>query len=259
MYVGTILASVIGYLLGSFSFSITVVKLKTKQDVRTLGSKNAGATNASRVLGKQWGILIMLLDSLKIFITAFIAIGFAMIPNDLFDKTSYIIPAFFTLLGHCYPVYYKFKGGKAVSCFLGLMAIVNWIIFLVFLGTWLILLMIFKRVSVASIFAALLAGILMWIPQISGGSQFIIDGTAFFTPIYDQGKTFVWFNSFHAWNGNSFYESFLTINIVVTLAMFLLIARHRENVKRILTGTEPAFFGTKKKSENKTAKKDENK
>ncbi|QEH61865.1 glycerol-3-phosphate acyltransferase PlsY [Spiroplasma chinense] len=256
VYIGTIIASVIGYFLGSFSFSITVVKIKAKQDVREVGSKNAGATNASRILGKKWGVLIMLLDSLKIMATAFIAIAFTLIDNDLFNKTSFIIPALFTLIGHCYPIYYKFKGGKAVSCFLGIMMITNWVLCIGFVLVWIILILLFQRVSISSIFGAIIIAMLMWIPQVSGGSSFELNGFTFFSEVYEKGYYFVWFNSFHKWSGVAFYDSFLTINIIITLSTVILIVRHSQNIVRLFKHEEPKFFHYKSKD---LAKKDNDK
>ncbi|AKX34143.1 glycerol-3-phosphate acyltransferase PlsY [Spiroplasma litorale] len=247
MFLGTVLACMVGYLVGSFSFSIMVVRLKTNKDIRELGSKNAGATNASRVIGIKWGIFILFLDSLKVLFTVIIAMLINMINSDLFNKTSFYIPILFTLIGHCWPIYYKFKGGKAVSCFLGLILVTNFILFFAFIIFGLIIFFTFKKVSLASMVASLLICILMWVPQISGGSSFEINGFIFFSEVYSNNFYFVWFNKFHDLNHtNNFYDSFLTINIVLTISTLFLIYRHRANLIRLFKKQEPNFIKSKK-------------
>ncbi|AKU79738.1 glycerol-3-phosphate 1-O-acyltransferase PlsY [Spiroplasma turonicum] len=242
MFLGTILTCIAGYFIGSFSFSILVVKIKKGQDIRKLGSKNAGATNASRVIGLKWGILIMFLDSFKVVLTAVVALLFNLINSDLFNMTSFYIPLFFTLIGHCWPIYYKFKGGKAVSCFLGLILVTNFILFFVFIISGLLIFFTFKKVSLSSICASLLVCILMWVPYISGNNNFDINGLNFFNKAYSNGLYFVWFNKFHDLNKNyNFYDSFLTINIVTTISTLFLVYKHKANIKRLLSGTEPKF------------------
>ncbi|QHX36667.1 glycerol-3-phosphate 1-O-acyltransferase PlsY [Spiroplasma sp. BIUS-1] len=248
---GTAIASVVAYLIGSFSFSITIVKLKTNKDVRDQGSKNAGATNASRIIGKKWGVAIMLFDAFKIFIALFIALGLSKINTPIFRDTILIIPAFFALVGHCWPVYYKFKGGKAVSCFMGLMFVINWMMGIVMFGVWLTLVLTTRKVSIASIFASVITAILMWIPQISGLHNFDIDGT-FFKQLYESNAfSAVWYNKLHT---NDVYDSFLVINLVTTASMIILLARHWQNIQRLIKGTEPAFLGERKSKKDKPKK-----
>ncbi|QGS51934.1 glycerol-3-phosphate 1-O-acyltransferase PlsY [Spiroplasma tabanidicola] len=255
MYViGTVLASIIGYLIGSFSFSIMIVKLKTKEDIRNFGSKNAGATNASRKLGKKWGILIMLLDASKVFITAFVALIFTYIPNEAFQYTSFYIPGFFALIGHCFPIYYKFKGGKAVSCFLGLTALINWAICLIFFFVWVILILTFRIVSVSSIFSSLFALVAIWIPVFSGVNSMELNndqwlkGMSFFEPLWGTFKgKLVWMNSLHTHGSRINYaESFLEICIIITLSSFILIFRHKDNIIKLINKKETTLFSFKK-------------
>ncbi|WP_339030986.1 glycerol-3-phosphate 1-O-acyltransferase PlsY [Spiroplasma endosymbiont of Cantharis nigra] len=244
---GTFITSILAYLLGSFSFSIAIVKWKTNKDVREQGSKNAGATNASRMIGKKWGVVIMLLDSFKIFLAVLLAFLISLIPTgstEIFKNTILIIPGFFALVGHCWPVYYKFKGGKAVSCFLGLMLVANFLVGLIFFTIWLILVLVSKKVSIGSIFATILAAALMWIPQLSGLSNFSINGNDF-----ENAFPFVWYNKFHLVNGSPM-DSFLVINLVVTFAALILLARHYQNIIRLIKGTEPAFLGKGKIKSN---------
>ncbi|AUM62663.1 glycerol-3-phosphate 1-O-acyltransferase PlsY [Spiroplasma monobiae] len=262
MLAGTAIASVIAYLIGSFSFSITIVKLKTKKDVRDEGSKNAGATNASRIIGKKWGVAIMIFDALKIILASSIALGLSQIPTPIFQGTLLLVPGLFALIGHCWPIYYKFKGGKAVSCFIGLMFTINYLMGLVMFATWLTLVLVTRKVSIGSIFAAIVTAILMWVPQISGLSSFDIDGSGFAT-IYATGSySAVWFNKYHTINESGVFDSFLIINLITTISMIILLARHWQNIQRLIKGTEPAFLKERKsKSETKvkTAKTEKTK
>ncbi|WP_339020181.1 glycerol-3-phosphate 1-O-acyltransferase PlsY [Spiroplasma endosymbiont of Atherix ibis] len=239
---GTFIVSVISYLIGSYSFSITIVKLKTNKDVREEGSKNAGATNASRIIGKKWGIVIMFLDAFKILLAVFIALSISQIHANIFKNVILIIPGLFALIGHCWPIYYKFKGGKAVSCFMGLIFTINWIAGIVMFGTWIILVLISRKVSIGSIIASLLTAILMWIPQMSGLNTFDIDGSAF-AQIYSNNEfTAVWYNQLHTLNQGNQFDSFLIINLVTTFSMLILLERHWQNIERLIKGTEPYFI-----------------
>jgi glycerol-3-phosphate acyltransferase PlsY len=263
MYLGTALASVIGYLFGSISFSIIIVFIKTKNDIRNHGSKNAGATNVSRILGKRWGIFIVFLDAMKVIIAALIAALFNMIPSDLFNKTNFIIPAFAALIGHCYPIYYKFKGGKAVSCFLAIALLTNSMLGLAFLLIFIAILMITRKISPASIItAAFIAGI-CFVPQIYGIDSFELNGSIAFEEAYDKGFTWLNFiNRAHIWEHNisgvttpQFYDSMLSYQLVVVASAIILIAKHSQNINRLIKGIEPNFFTFNK--EEKAAKKAE--
>lgn len=260
-YIGTIILSIIGYFLGSISFAILVVKGKAHQDIRNIGSKNAGATNASRVLGKKWGLVIMFLDAMKVVVTVLIAFAFSFIPSDAFNQTSYFIPCLFTLIGHCFPIYYKFKGGKAVSCVIGLLLVTNWILFIVFAIVWFSLIFIFKRVSVSSVSAAVVVLILIWIPQISllgtsnwtTSSYFSYNGFDFLQANeLGNWKIAGPFNALHQYANQKFYDNLFTIQVVMTLSVIILVLKHKQNIIRIFKGTEPAFLTSKKAKTTKT-------
>ncbi|AGM26149.1 glycerol-3-phosphate acyltransferase PlsY [Spiroplasma syrphidicola EA-1] len=244
--IGTIIGSIIAYLIGSFSWSILISKLMYKVDVRDYYSKNAGATNTTRVLGKKWGLAVTFLDMGKVIVTMFIVFGISCINiNGVnFGATSYYIPAFFVLVGHCYPIYYRFKGGKTVASFGGLLLMANPYLFLIAAGTWWITIFIWKRVSVSSILAVFLVACLCWVPQISGISVINFDGNLL------ADSKIIWFNQFHhlANNYNNYYDSLALINIVIVLGAILSIARHHENIARLLKGTEPKFDFKKKSS-----------
>jgi glycerol-3-phosphate acyltransferase PlsY len=264
MYLGTVAASILGYLIGSVSFSIIIVYLKTRNDIREHGSKNAGATNVSRVLGKKWGLAIVGLDMLKVLLTAVIAMAINTIPSPLVDQTNFIIPAFFALVGHCYPIYYKFKGGKAVSCILAIALLTNIMLFVIFMVVFLLVSMTTRRISPASIASAVAVSAICFVPQIYGIDSYILDGSVAFGQAYDHGYYWLNFsNAAHVWNAATpankngpFYDSMLTYQIVVVLSSILLIWKHRANIVRIFKGTEPIFFefNKEKQAEKKKAR-----
>jgi len=104
---------ILSYLLGSISTSILVCKIK-KVDIRSIGSGNAGATNTLRALGKKYGALVLILDFLKGFLPVLI--------SKNMDSQSMVLPiccAFATVLGHVFPIFFSFKGGKGAATFIG--------------------------------------------------------------------------------------------------------------------------------------------
>ncbi|QVK05316.1 glycerol-3-phosphate 1-O-acyltransferase PlsY [Mycoplasma mycoides] len=248
-YLGIIIASVIGYFLGSISWSIIIVRKVGNIDIRTVGSGNPGATNTVRALGKKWGLVVAFLDALKVVFTAISAILLSMIPNDLFSQTSYFIPCIFALIGHCYPIYYKFKGGKAVSCFLGLLFVVNVLYLIIFLIIWFISVAISRKVSVASMFSALIILLIMWIPYLSGVSYFIWEwnGLEKFSVAWKNYILFSLLNSFHYWFSNTWASGILEGNIIILIGGLILAWRHSQNIKRIKNKTEPDTFPKKVK------------
>ncbi|WP_338969232.1 glycerol-3-phosphate 1-O-acyltransferase PlsY [Spiroplasma endosymbiont of Labia minor] len=242
-YLGIIIASVFGYLIGSISFSIIIVFLKTKGDVRSQGSNNAGATNASRVIGKSWGLFISFLDAIKVVVTGFFAVGLSMINNNLFSDTSYFIPMLFAVIGHCFPIYYKFKGGKAVSTFIGLIVMCNWLNFFIFAFVWWTLIFIWRKVSLSSITATIVIIICAWIPWIYGTSTFDLTWLTYSQNAYSDGHVyFTWVNHLHSHQSVNFaphyFDGYVTIAIVITLSSLLLIFKHRQNIERLINKTE---------------------
>ncbi|WP_084514151.1 glycerol-3-phosphate acyltransferase [[Acholeplasma] multilocale] len=248
-YLGIILACIFGYFMGAVSWSLIIVYWRRGIDVRTTGSGNAGATNTTRILGKRWGLVVTFLDGFKVVFTALFAVGMSAIPSPLFSETSFFIPCIFALIGHCYPVYYKFKGGKAVSCFLGLLFVINWMYLLVFLAVWFIAVSISRKVSVASIAAATVIGIIIWIPYTYG----IADAQAAYSTanlwnaygLFEanpSGWYFAWFNAFHLATDQNFASSILEMQIVILLGFGILAWRHFPNMKRIKAKTEPETF-----------------
>lgn len=147
---------IVAYVLGSIPSAIWVGKKFYNIDVREHGSKNAGATNTFRVLGKKAGIPVLLFDMLKGFIAVQLVYFLTIEPNnfDLFISLKILFGAF-AILGHIFPVFAKFNGGKGVATLGGVIAAVHPIAWLISLGVFLIVLIISRYVSLSSIIAAL--------------------------------------------------------------------------------------------------------
>ena len=119
----SILLLIISYLLGSIPFALITGKLVKKLDLREHGSKNLGATNTFRVLGLRWGILVMILDALKAaLIVIIVQHNLFNIKDQVFHPLIYGLTA---IIGHMFPIYCNFKGGKGVSCTAGVVIAFN--------------------------------------------------------------------------------------------------------------------------------------
>lgn len=196
-----ILVAIIAYLIGSISFSIIFSKKIGGFDVREKGSKNAGATNVLRTVGKKAAILTLICDILK----GVVAVLIALLIGNIF-KTPDVsllvqIAGIAVILGHTFPIYYGFKGGKGVATSLGVLFIINWQIALICLVFAIILIIITRMVSVGSITAAILFPVLTLFIY----SNYIVDG------------------------------NYLAFAIIVAL---IVAYNHRSNIKRIASGTE---------------------
>lgn len=187
------IALLIGYLLGSIPFALVIGKVFYKIDIRQFGSGNLGGTNTGRVLGKKAGISVMVLDVLKVVLAATIVY--------FINKDYYLYAALGAAIGHCYPIFAGFKGGKAVATMFGYllsMAIfnANAFDFLVPFACFILILYLFKMVSLSSILVSII------------------------TVVY------VYFN--HA----------LIYAVATLIFSILIIYRHKDNIKRILNKEE---------------------
>lgn len=146
--------AVVAYLIGSINFGIVVSKSRHKKDVRDYGSGNAGATNTLRTFGKTSALLVMLGDMLKgalvIWIAKYALNGFAL------SQYFVYVAGIAVLLGHIFPVFFGFRGGKGVSTTAGIMLAFSPITFLILLSVFIIVLSISKYVSLSSITAVIL-------------------------------------------------------------------------------------------------------
>ncbi|MDH5434028.1 MAG: glycerol-3-phosphate 1-O-acyltransferase PlsY [Gammaproteobacteria bacterium] len=140
---------IFAYLTGSISTAVIVCRIFTLPDPRIVGSHNPGATNVLRIGGKRAAIATLLGDMFKTALPILIAIFIDYEPNQL----AWI--GVFAMLGHCFPVYFNFKGGKGVASMMAVIALSLPRFFFLALGVWLIVLFISKRSSVASMTTAL--------------------------------------------------------------------------------------------------------
>ena len=150
---------VISYLIGSIPTGYIIVKTKTGQDIRTIGSGSTGATNVKRVLGKKWFFITLLLDAFKGALPVILAkvlmgdaVGFGLFP---------VLAAVAVIIGHSKPIFLQFKGGKSVASGVGTILALNWQIGLLIALIWAIITYFSKFVSLGSIIALALSPFLM--------------------------------------------------------------------------------------------------
>jgi acyl phosphate:glycerol-3-phosphate acyltransferase len=202
-----ILAAIAAYLIGSLSFAVIVSKLMGLNDPRTFGSKNPGATNVLRSGNKSAAIVTLVLDALKGFIPVALVQWFGR-DYGLGDGTVAMV-AFAAFLGHLYPVFFKFVGGKGVATAIGVIFGISWALALVVITSFAIVLYFFRFVSLASLVAAT------------------------FAPVaYLFGDRVLWSA-----------DKYITL-ILFAMAM-LLAYRHSANLTRLIEGKEPKL-GDKK-------------
>ena len=178
MVVEILAAMAIGYLLGSIPFALVVGKVFYKKDIRNYGSGNLGGSNAGRVLGKKAGLSVMTLDILKVTLAIFIASFFQN------KEIVMVVAGVSAAMGHCFPIFAKFKGGKAVATMYGFlfgMALIGgysfWIFFLPLL-TFLAVLYMTKIVALSSVLSAVVNT--MYIYFVLGSKELFL-GSLIFT------------------------------------------------------------------------------
>ena len=147
--INQILYIFIAYFIGSISFGILASKIFNIMDPRAMGSKNPGATNVLRTGNKYAAVFTLLGDMLK----ATLVVGIALSLNFSGNLLTAVILA--VLLGHMYPIFYNFKGGKGVATALGILLAINWELALFTLLTWIIIFFISKYSSLSAIIAAI--------------------------------------------------------------------------------------------------------
>jgi glycerol-3-phosphate acyltransferase PlsY len=148
---------VIGYLIGSLNSAILVSGLY-KKDIREEGSKNAGLTNVLRVLGKKAAILVLVSDMLKGVITT--GLGYLLIKDSL---SGALVAGIFTIIGHIFPIFFSFKGGKGILLSLAVILMTDWKIALIGLAIFIIIVSLTRYVSLGSIIAIFCAPLLAWL------------------------------------------------------------------------------------------------
>lgn len=154
---GFIIIALCAYLIGSIPTGYLIVKAKTGQDIRTVGSGSTGATNVKRVLGKKWFFTVMILDAIKGALPVFLA---QIISMDNYGIAP-VVAAVAVIIGHSKPIFLRFKGGKSVASGVGTIIALNWIAGIIIALSWGIITYITKYVSVGSIIALLASPFIM--------------------------------------------------------------------------------------------------
>jgi glycerol-3-phosphate acyltransferase PlsY len=200
------------YLLGSVPFGLILAAARGK-DLRKIGSGNIGATNLSRALGKKWGYFCFVLDVSKGLVPILAAGRITTGPPNAIGLLLWLLVGLAAILGHIFPVYLKFKGGKGVATSFGV-ALGLWPYFticaLLAIITWIIVVLIFRYVSLASIIASV---------------AFPLTFILLITAIGDWRFTDLW-----------------PLIIAAIGIPIMVIVRHRENIRRIDDGTEGKIF-----------------
>jgi glycerol-3-phosphate acyltransferase PlsY len=190
----------VAYLLGSIPFGYLIVKLREGRDIRTVGSGNIGAANVTRVVGLAAGAMTLLLDAAKGYLAVWIA---ARVTNE--SVRWMVIAGLAAIIGHLFPVWLKFRGGRGVATAAGVFLPICWPAVLVAVVIWVLVVAFWRYVSLGSIAAAAalpLLTYLLYAPQ---------------------------------------HAPPLTVSISTTLAAVLIILRHRPNIERLIAGTEQRF------------------
>ena len=208
-----IIIALIAYAIGSINFSVIISRKYAGFDVREKGSGNAGATNMLRSVGKKAAAITLLCDILKGVVAILLALIIGKIVKSS-DKSLLIqIAGIAVVLGHTFPIFFEFKGGKGVATSLGVLLMTNWQIGLICLFFVLVVILCTKMVSMGSVGAAILFPVL----TLFISNHFIVQ---------DSGLKY-----------------FLYSVILALIVAF----NHRENIKRIMNGTENKLsFNSKK-------------
>ena len=154
------IAIIIGYLIGSIPTGYLIVKAKTGDDIRKIGSGSTGATNVKRVLGKKWFFTVMILDAIKGALPVWLATLF--LPAYSQFGITPVLAAIFVLLGHSKSIFLGFTGGKSVASGVGTIIALCWPVGILTAVIWAIITWISKYVSLGSIIAIAISPILMW-------------------------------------------------------------------------------------------------
>lgn len=150
----------VAYIIGSIPTGYLIVKAKTGQDIRTIGSGGTGATNVKRVLGKKWFFIVMILDAIKGALPVVLAKIYATVGLSI--GIAPVLASIAVILGHSKPLFLQFKGGKSVASGVGTILALNWIVGLITALIWATITYTTKYVSVGSIIALAISPFLMF-------------------------------------------------------------------------------------------------
>lgn len=207
-----IIIALIAYAIGSINFSVIISKKMAGFDIREKGSGNAGSTNMLRSIGKKAALITLICDILKGVVAVLIAVIAGLIIKDV-DKAFLVqIAGILVVIGHTFPIFFGFKGGKGVATSLGVLLITNWQIGLICLVFALVIMALSRMVSLGSISAAILFPVLTLFIH----THFIVDASGI---------------------------KFLVFSIILA---GVVIFNHRSNIQRILSGTENKLSFKKK-------------
>ncbi len=211
------LCALAAYAIGAIPWGYLIPRLLKGIDIRTVGSGNIGATNVGRVLGKAWGISVFFLDAAKGFVPAFVLAAPIARQLDATVIPCQVASGLGAILGHMFPVYIGFRGGKGVATSAGVFLGLAPLPAACALGGWAVVLATTRYMSLASCVGAVILPSAML--------------------VLDRAR----------WLGEGW-----PIFALCVLASLLVIVRHRANLRRLLDGTEPKI-GQKKKEEAPTA------
>jgi glycerol-3-phosphate acyltransferase PlsY len=165
------LVAVLAYLIGSINFSLIISKIVLNKDIRKYGSGNAGATNSLRVLGKKWAAVVAIGDFAKgagaVLMGNGIIWGLAEFGFHVDDNAGYwgmTVAAFAVIIGHAFPVYFGFRGGKSAFSTAGVLLVIDWRTFLCCMSLFIVIVVITRFVSLGSMIsvAAMPVCLLLW-------------------------------------------------------------------------------------------------
>ena len=207
-YLYSAAAVVLAYLLGSLSFAVIVSRVLGLKDPRHYGSKNPGATNVLRSGNKAAAVVTLLLDGLKGWLPVVLIKWFGK--DYGLDDATVAAAGFAAFLGHLFPLFFRFKGGKGVATAAGVLLGIDWLLGLATLATWLIVAYFSRYSSVAAMASA-----------------------AFAPLFYLMGDRVAWYVE-------------RSILLAIFLMSMLLVARHRDNITKLMQGKESKLgFGKK--------------
>ncbi|MBQ4643972.1 MAG: glycerol-3-phosphate 1-O-acyltransferase PlsY [Oscillospiraceae bacterium] len=207
-----IAVAVISYLVGSINMAILISKYHKSKDIRDFGSGNAGMTNMLRTFGKRAATWTFIGDFAKGAVVVFMARAIGKDLGMQFDIAY--IAALFVMIGHIYPIYFKFRGGKGISTALGAMFVLNWVAFVTIAVGIAPMVFIIKIVSAVCLCGASLYPVLNFVVLWLGGRDMLTE--------------------------------VIPYTVLAGLMAGLVFYAHRENIQRLRNGVEPSF-GSKKK------------